>query len=127
MIAFMFVAVAVLGYLCGSIPCGVLISKRYTQQDITKVGTGKTGMTNVMRAAGKKAAAISLILDIAKGALAVGIAWLIFLGNTDTFTVFTYSESAKILAGLAVRSGWKCSVYMKTQDGGTRTRTSKVY
>ncbi len=117
MIAFMFVAVAVLGYLCGSIPCGVLISKRYTQQDITKVGTGKTGMTNVMRAAGKKAAAISLILDIAKGALAVGIAWLIFLGNTDTFTVFTYSESAKILAGLAAIVGHNWSIFLKFKGG----------
>ena len=117
MIALMFIAAAVLGYLCGSIPCGVLISKRYTKQDVTKVGTGKTGMTNVLRAAGRKAAAISLILDIAKGALAVGIATLIFWGNNDTFSVFTLSESAKILAGLAAIAGHNWSVFLKFKGG----------
>jgi acyl phosphate:glycerol-3-phosphate acyltransferase len=117
MIAFMFVATAVLGYLCGSIPCGVLISKWLGKEDVRKVGSGKTGMTNVMRAAGKKAAAVSLILDIAKGALSVGIAWLIFLGQNDTFTVFTLSESAKILAGLAAIAGHNWSVFLKFRGG----------
>lgn len=117
MIVLMFIAVVVLGYLCGSIPCGVFISKRYTKQDVTKVGTGKTGMTNVLRTAGRKAAAISLVLDIIKGALAVGIAWLIFLGNSDTATVFTFKETAKVLAGLAAIAGHNWSIFLKFKGG----------
>jgi glycerol-3-phosphate acyltransferase PlsY len=117
MIALMFVAVAVIGYLCGSIPCGVLISKWLAKRDVRKVGSGKTGMTNVMRAAGRKAAIISLVLDIAKGALAVGLATLIFWGQNDTATVFTLNESAKILAGLAAIAGHNWSVFLKFKGG----------
>jgi glycerol-3-phosphate acyltransferase PlsY len=117
MIAFMYVAVAVIAYLCGSIPCGVLISKWLTKRDVRKVGSGKTGMTNVLRTAGRKAAAISLVLDIAKGALAVGIAGLIFWGNEDTVAVFTFNESAKILAGLAAIVGHNWSIFLKFKGG----------
>jgi len=117
MIVFMYIAVAVIGYLCGSIPCGVLISKWLAKRDVRKVGSGKIGMTNVLRTAGRKAAAISLILDIAKGALAVGIAGLIFWGNKDMFTVFTLNESAKILGGLAAIVGHNWSVFLKFKGG----------
>ncbi len=117
MIALMYVSVAILGYICGSIPCGVLISKWLAKRDVRKVGSGKTGMTNVMRAAGKKAAAVSLVLDIAKGALAVGMAALIFWGQTETLTVFTLNESAKILAGLAAIAGHNWSVFLKFKGG----------
>jgi glycerol-3-phosphate acyltransferase PlsY len=117
MIALMYIAVVVIGYLCGSIPCGVLISRRYGKKDVRKVGSGKIGMTNVLRAAGRKAAAVSLVLDIAKGALAVGLATLIFWGQNDTATVFTLNESAKILAGLAAIAGHNWSVFLKFKGG----------
>jgi glycerol-3-phosphate acyltransferase PlsY len=114
----MFVAVAVVGYLLGSIPCGVLISRTFAKQDVRQVGSGKTGMTNVLRTAGKKAAALSLILDIAKGALAVGIAGLIFREHTDTVAlIFTMNESAKVLAGLAALTGHSWSVFLKFKGG----------
>ncbi len=118
MIAFMFVSVAVIGYLCGSVPCGVLISKMYAKQDVRHIGSGKTGMTNVLRAAGKKAAAISLVLDIGKGALAVGLAGLIFRDKTDTVAViFTMNESAKVLAALATLAGHGWSIFLKFKGG----------
>jgi glycerol-3-phosphate acyltransferase PlsY len=118
MIAFMYVSVAVIGYICGSIPCGVLISKIFVKQDVREIGSGKTGMTNVLRAAGKKAAAVSLVLDIGKGALAVGIAALIFKDNTDTGAIiFTMNESAKVLAGLAVLAGHSWSIFLKFKGG----------
>ena len=117
MIALMYVSVVVIGYICGSIPCGVLISKWLAKRDVRKVGSGKTGMTNVMRAAGRKAAAISLVLDIAKGALAVGFATLIFWGHNDAVTVFAMNESAKILAGLAAIAGHNWSVFLKFKGG----------
>ena len=82
MTALMFIAVVVIGYMLGSIPFGVFISKRFANKDVREVGSGKIGMTNVLRTAGKKAAALSLVLDIGKGALAVAIAGLIFHDKT---------------------------------------------
>lgn len=67
MIIALYVAVALIGYLLGSIPFGLLISRRSTKTDIRQVGSGKTGTTNVLRAAGKKAVALALVLDIARG------------------------------------------------------------
>jgi len=72
-----FIAVAVIGYLIGSIPFGVLISKRKAKVDITKYGSGKTGTANVLRTAGSKVAAVVLALDVSKGVLAVLFAGLI--------------------------------------------------
>jgi acyl phosphate:glycerol-3-phosphate acyltransferase len=118
MIALMYVAVAVIGYLCGSIPCGVLISKRLGNKDVREIGSGKIGMTNVLRAAGKKAAALSLILDIIKGLLSVVIAGLIFKNQKDTVAViFTMNESAKVLAALAALAGHSWSVFLKFKGG----------
>ncbi len=60
-------------YLLGSIPFGVLIT-RVRGIDVTKVGSGNIGATNVLRAAGKTAAVFTLLGDMLKGTLAVGIA-----------------------------------------------------
>ena len=49
MIIALYVAVVLVGYLLGSIPFGVLIGKRSAGTDIRQVGSGKTGMTNVLR------------------------------------------------------------------------------
>lgn len=118
MIAFMFVAAVVIGYLCGSIPCGVLISKAFAKQDVREVGSGKIGMTNVLRAAGKKAAAVSLIMDIVKGLLAVIFAGLIFRDTTDTVAaIFATNEIAKVLAALAAIAGHNWSVFLKFKGG----------
>jgi glycerol-3-phosphate acyltransferase PlsY len=68
------VGVVVLAYLLGSIPFSYLIARLVAGQDVRKVGSGNVGATNVMRAAGKKAAAVALVLDVAKGVAAVLIA-----------------------------------------------------
>jgi glycerol-3-phosphate acyltransferase PlsY len=116
--ALMFIAVAVIGYLMGSIPFGVIISKRFAKTNLTEVGSGKTGMTNVLRAAGKKAAAVSLILDIAKGAAAVLLAGLIFRETTDTVAVvLTLNKSAQILGGFAAIAGHNWSIFLKFKGG----------
>jgi len=111
MIIALYVAVALVGYLLGSIPFGVLISKRSTKTDITQVGSGKIGMTNVLRTAGKKAAALSLLLDMAKGALAVIFAGLIF---------GTFGEDylgAQVLAALSALAGHSWSIFLKFKGG----------
>ena len=114
----LFIAVALIGYLLGSIPFGLFIGRMFAKTDIREVGSGKIGMTNVLRAAGKKAAALSLILDIAKGAAAVSLAGLIFRDKTDTVAaVFTLNESAKVLAALAAIAGHSWSIFLKFKGG----------
>jgi acyl phosphate:glycerol-3-phosphate acyltransferase len=61
-------------YAIGSIPFGYLIMRRAGQGDIRSVGSGNVGATNVARAAGMSAGALTFILDAAKGALAVWLA-----------------------------------------------------
>lgn len=65
------------GYIIGAIPFGLLLGRLFAGVDVRDYGSGKTGMTNVMRAAGTPAAALSLALDMGKAALVVILArWL---------------------------------------------------
>jgi glycerol-3-phosphate acyltransferase PlsY len=67
----------ILGYLLGSIPTGFLVVRWMRGRDVRDVGSGRTGGTNVLRAAGWKAALIVIIVDVLKSTLAVTIArWL---------------------------------------------------
>ncbi len=59
-----------LSYLIGSIPTGVIVS-RFVGKDPRQEGSGNIGATNVMRTVGKGAGAVTLIGDMAKGALPV--------------------------------------------------------
>ena len=63
----------VIAYLIGSIPFGYLLTRVSGRGDIRAVGSGNIGATNVLRTGSKALAAATLLLDIAKGALAVGI------------------------------------------------------
>jgi glycerol-3-phosphate acyltransferase PlsY len=118
MTVFMYFAVAVIGYLLGSIPFGLLIGKRFGKTDVRQIGSGKTGMTNVMRAAGKKAAALSLVLDIAKGAAAVLVASFIFRHYTQANdSVFTWIGSAKVLAAFSAIAGHNWSIFLRFKGG----------
>jgi glycerol-3-phosphate acyltransferase PlsY len=66
-----------LGYLLGSIPFGVILTRAFAGKDVREGGSGNIGATNVARVAGKKLAAVVLLLDAAKGAAPVGLAvWL---------------------------------------------------
>lgn len=62
------------GYFLGSIPFGVVIARVASDVDLRRVGSGNIGATNVLRAVGKGAAALTLLGDIGKGVLAVGLA-----------------------------------------------------
>ncbi len=63
----------IIGYLLGSIPFGLIVTKLAGKGDVRSVGSGNIGTTNVLRAGGKGLAAATLLLDVGKGALAV---WL---------------------------------------------------
>ncbi len=70
-------AVAVIAYLLGSIPFGVILTRVFLGTDVRKIGSGNIGATNVMRTGSKKLGIATLILDAAKGYAAVWIAQLI--------------------------------------------------
>jgi acyl phosphate:glycerol-3-phosphate acyltransferase len=66
-----------LGYLLGSIPFGILLTRAFGEGDLRKIGSGNIGATNVLRTGNKVLAAATLLLDAAKGAGAVLlIGWL---------------------------------------------------
>ena len=89
-------------YLLGSVQPGLLLVRLVMRRDVREVGSGKTGMTNVMRAAGKKAAALVFVLDVAKGVLPVLVAasvsddsWL----EAATATVVVVGHVFPVFAG----------------------------
>jgi len=114
MIVAKFIAVALTGYLLGSIPFGVLISKRRARVDVRQHGSGKIGATNVLRTAGGKAAAMVAGLDLLKGVLAVVFAGMIVakIGDFGLGVV-----AAQVVAALAAVAGHNWSVFLKFRGG----------
>lgn len=119
MIVLQFLAVIVIGYLLGSIPSGVIISRMVAKVDVREFGSGKIGSTNVLRTAGKKAAAMVLIMDALKGALSVIFAGLIvgqnYLVIGDDFGLGLLV--AQVLAALASIAGHNWSIFLKFKGG----------
>lgn len=68
----------ILGYLLGSVPFGLLLTRIGGAGDLRQIGSGNIGATNVLRTGRKGLAAATLLMDLLKGAAAVGIgAWLL--------------------------------------------------
>ena len=65
---------ALIGYLLGTIPFGILITRAMKLGDLRQIGSGNIGATNVLRTGNKTAAALTLLLDGGKGAVAVLLA-----------------------------------------------------
>ncbi|MDU8909715.1 glycerol-3-phosphate 1-O-acyltransferase PlsY [Aestuariicoccus sp. MJ-SS9] len=95
---------AVVGYLMGSVPFGLLIT-RGSGIDLRSVGSGNIGATNVLRTGKKGAAALTLILDAAKGAAAVLLARAVA------------GEEAAQVAGLAAFFGHCYPVWLRFKGG----------
>lgn len=70
-----------LGYLLGSIPFGVILTRLGGAGDLRSIGSGNIGATNVLRTGRKGLAAATLLLDMAKGAAAVWLTARLFPGN----------------------------------------------
>ncbi len=97
---------AVLGYLLGSVPFAVIVSRAFGLDDPRSFGSGNPGATNVLRSGSKKAAALTLLGDAAKGWLAMFIASRVGAGDTAT-----------ALAGLAAFLGHVFPFTLKFRGG----------
>lgn len=118
MIAAQFVAVVLFGYLLGSVPFGLLIARLTARVDIREHGSQRTGATNVLRTAGKKAAALVLALDILKGVLAVVFAGLIIGDSYLGVGGFALDRLlAQSLAALAAIVGHIWPVFLRFRGG----------
>jgi glycerol-3-phosphate acyltransferase PlsY len=98
-------AALVLGYLLGSIPFGLVLTRMAGLGDVRKIGSGNIGATNVLRTGNKKLAAATLLLDAFKGTAAVLIAYKLF------------GEEAGILAGFAAFIGHIFPVWIGFKGG----------
>ncbi|MBK5568877.1 glycerol-3-phosphate 1-O-acyltransferase PlsY [Ensifer sp. 2YAB10] len=78
------------GYLLGSIPFGLILTRMAGLGDVRKIGSGNIGATNVLRTGNKKLAAATLLLDALKGAAAAAIAayWGVEAGIAAGFAAF---------------------------------------
>jgi glycerol-3-phosphate acyltransferase PlsY len=94
-------------YLLGSIPWGILIARIFARADVRQAGSGNIGATNVARVAGPAAGIATLVLDTAKGFLAV---WLAGRYSND-------SAAWMMLAGLAVLIGHCFPVWLRFKGG----------
>ncbi len=113
-----FILVILLGYLLGSIPFGVLVSRRQAKVNILNSGSGKMGATNVLRTAGAKAAILVLVGDLLKGVLAVLFAGLIFAN--DFLVVHNFGLGtlvAQVVAALAAVAGHNWSIFLRFKGG----------
>lgn len=78
------------GYLLGSIPFGLILTRMAGLGDVRKIGSGNIGATNVLRTGNKKLAAATLLLDALKGTAAAAIAshWGVEAGIAAGFAAF---------------------------------------
>jgi acyl phosphate:glycerol-3-phosphate acyltransferase len=100
------VAVAVLGYLLGSVPFGVVITRALGLGDLRQIGSGNIGATNVLRTGNKGAALATLLLDAAKGGVAVLLARAV-----------VGAEDAAQVAGFAAFIGHLFPVWLSFRGG----------
>lgn len=108
----MWLLVLGLSYLLGSIPFGLLLARLTTGHDIRKIGSGRTGTTNTLRAAGYPVAILTFILDMAKGAVSVWLARWLMPGQIWL----------EVIAPVAAIIGHNYSIFLLERDERGRLR-----
>jgi acyl phosphate:glycerol-3-phosphate acyltransferase len=98
-------AALVFGYLLGSIPFGLILTRAAGLGDIRSIGSGNIGATNVLRTGNKKLAAATLLLDALKATVAAMVAWSLF------------GKEAGLLAGFAAFMGHLFPVWLGFKGG----------
>ena len=102
----------ILGYIFGSPPFGLILTRLAGGGDIRAVGSGNIGATNVLRSGRKGLAALTLLLDLAKGFLAVVVARELFVSETGgTFW------AVGIAAAVGAVLGHCFSLFLKFRGG----------
>ena len=107
-----YIFMAIIAYLIGSVNFSVILSKKMAGFDVREMGSGNAGATNMLRSVGKGAAALTLLCDILKGVITIGIAILI----GKIFNVGNKSILVQI-AGLLVVIGHTFPVFFKFRGG----------
>jgi glycerol-3-phosphate acyltransferase PlsY len=97
----------VLGYLLGSIPTAYIVTRLARGEDVRRLGGGNVGGLNVLREVGKAAAVVVAIVDLAKGAAAVAIA----------FWLLNVSQPFVLAAAVAAVVGHNWMVWLKFSGG----------
>src|SRR5271169_39756 len=97
-------ATAILGYLLGSIPFGLVLTRLAGHGDIRQIGSGNIGATNVLRTGSKGLAALTLLFDVGKGLAAAAIAR-------------RWGPQAALVAGLCVVLGHMFPVWLRFRGG----------
>jgi glycerol-3-phosphate acyltransferase PlsY len=118
MIELKLAAILVFGYLLGSIPFGVIVARMRAGVDLTKHGSGRIGVTNVLRTVGKRAAALAMLGDLGKGALGVWAAGLLWGDSVVHAGIFQLDwQVAQVVSALAMMAGHNWSVFLKFHGG----------
>ena len=107
-----YIIVAIIAYLIGSINFSIIISKKMAGFDVREKGSGNAGTTNMLRSVGKKAAAITLVCDILKGVISIGLA--IIIGNISKNLD---KELLLQIAGIAVVLGHTFPIFFGFKGG----------
>ena len=103
------IAAIAAGYLMGSIPFGLVLTRMAGLGDIRRIGSGNIGATNVLRTGNKSLAVVTLLLDLGKGALVV----LVVSRNWG----FVGPMDAGLFAGLATVLGHNFPVWLQFRGG----------
>ena len=101
------------GYLCGSIPFGLILTRLTGGPDVRSIGSGNIGATNVLRTGNKKIAAATLLGDILKGTVAV----LVTSYVARSVPALGLSPYAPLAAGLGAFLGHLFPVWLKFKGG----------
>ena len=107
-----YILIALVAYLIGSINFSIIFSKKFAGFDIREKGSGNAGSTNMLRSVGKKAAALTLVCDILKGVIAIGLSIIIGKLNPEV-----NKELLLQIAGLFVILGHTFPVFFGFKGG----------
>lgn len=112
-----YIIMGMIAYLIGSVNFSILISKKVAGFDVREKGSGNAGTTNMLRSVGKGAAAITLILDILKGVVAIYVA--ILYGNmVNKLANIAVDNSILVqIAGIFVIIGHTFPIYFGFKGG----------
>lgn len=110
----------IIPYLLGSINFGVIISNKEYHDDIRTHGSGNAGATNMLRTYGTKAALLTMLGDMLKAVLAVGLGYFLVGAhaiNPETSRIIPVDEFGAAIAGLFVMLGHMFPIFFKFKGG----------